>query len=223
MYKVRIVLSKLEPACYLSHLDFLKVLQRSFVRACLPVKYSQGFNPHIEMSIPVPLSTGYRSVCDLCDLELVTDEAPADLLERLNPALPRGITARAFGPAARPAREVSCCAYELEMPAGDERAMAAVFEGPVLLDKRSKRGSREVDLRDYIKEIAFVRAEERTVCRCVLAAGEDPLNPLYLARALRERGLLGELDGVRYTRTRILDEKLGDFLKNVNNNCTLNC
>lgn len=211
MYKVRIVLSKLEPACYLSHLDFMKALQRSAVRAGLPVRYSQGFNPHIEMVLPVPLSTGYRGERELCDLELESDEPPADLLARLNAALPRGIEAHAFGPASRPAREVAFCAYELRFPAGDEARMAELFTRPVTVDKRSKRGSREVDARDYIRSIAFERQGTHTLCRCVLAAGEDPLNPLYLAAALRENGLLGAEDGVFYTRTHILDAELEEF------------
>ena len=213
MYKLRVVLSKQEPACYLSHLDFMRALQRSFVRADLPVKYSQGFNPHIEMSLPVPLSTGYRSVCELCDVELTCDELPERLLERLNAALPRGITARACGPVDRPAREALNCAYELIVPAGDEDAMAAVFTRPAPVDKRSKRGSREVDARDYIREIAFTREGAHTVCRCMLAAGEDPLNPLYLVALLRKNGLVAEDAPVCCVRTRICDENMEDFCK----------
>ena len=70
MFKMRILFEKKDDAAYISHLDLMKVLQRSFCRAKLPVKYSEGFNPHICMSILSPLSTGYRSRYELCDLEL---------------------------------------------------------------------------------------------------------------------------------------------------------
>ena len=70
MYKVRIAFQKDEPACYISHLDLMKALQRSLRRAGLPARYSEGFNPHIVLSILVPLSTGYRSRYELCDFDL---------------------------------------------------------------------------------------------------------------------------------------------------------
>ncbi|MEA5040037.1 MAG: TIGR03936 family radical SAM-associated protein [Clostridiaceae bacterium] len=205
MFKVRIEFSKMGSAAYLSHLDLMKTLQRAFVRARLPVKYSQGFNPHIEMSLPVPLSTGYRSVCDLCDLELTTEEVPVDLLPQLNAVLPEGLKALRVGLASRPAREVRFCEYTLMLPGGDERAMAMVFQAPVPMEKRSKRGSREVDLRDYIRTLEFMRTDGHILCRCVLAAGEDPLNPLYIVRALRDRGLMDQEAAAVYTRTRLLD------------------
>ena len=56
MFKVRFCYEKKGTAAYISHLDLIRTFQRSFLRAGLPVKYSQGFNPHIEMSIVVPLS-----------------------------------------------------------------------------------------------------------------------------------------------------------------------
>lgn len=205
MYKVRFEFSKQVPAAYLSHLDLLKTFQRAFVRAGMPVKYSQGFNPHIEMSFPVPLSTGYRTVCDLCDVELESDELPEDFLPRLNAALPIGLRALRAGEAARKARDIAFCEYELMLEPGDENAMAALFEASVLIEKRSKRDRREVDLLDYIRSITFEKRDDHTFCRCVLAAGTDPLNPLYIVRALRSRGLLDENGAAIYTRTKILD------------------
>lgn len=206
MYKVRIRYSKGGGAAYSSHLDLMKILQRSFLRAGLSLKYSEGFNPHICMSILVPLSTGYESRCELCDVELTTDAPPEDLIQRLNPALPAGIRALEAGPALRPPREIAFCTYELRLPEGDPAAMAALFTQPVLLDKRSKRGVREVDVCPYIREIAFETTENGVLCRGVLAAGNDPLNPLYLTKALKGAGLLSEEAVVSYLRTEILDE-----------------
>ena len=65
MYKVRLKFEKKEYSSYISHLDLMQTLQRSLIRAALPVKYTSGFNPHIYLSILVPLSTGYQSEYDL--------------------------------------------------------------------------------------------------------------------------------------------------------------
>lgn len=211
MYKLRFCFEKNGPAAYISHLDLMKALQRSFVRAGVPVKYSQGFNPHIEMSIVVPLSTGYETRCDLCDLDLVVDELPENFVDSLNAVMPWGMKVLHAGPADRPVREVACCAYEIVLPAGDTDAMKALFEQPVLLEKRSKRGRKEVDLREYIKRLDFTVEGEKTLCRCVLLAGNDSLNPMYLTQALKNAGLVEQEAVAKYVRTGILDEKLEIF------------
>ena len=180
MFKLRFCFEKNGTSAYISHLDLMKALQRSFVRAGIPVKYSQGFNPHIEMSIVVPLSTGYETRCDLCDLDLVCDEMPANFVEDLNAVMPRGMKVLHAGAADRPVREIAYSAYEIVLPAGDTDAMKALFDQPVTLEKRSKRGRRDVNLQDYIKELSFAAEGDKTLCRCILSAGNDPLNPMYL-------------------------------------------
>lgn len=211
MYKLRFCFEKNGPAAYISHLDLMKALQRSFVRAGIPVKYSQGFNPHIEMSIVVPLSTGYETRCDLCDLDLMVDELPENFVESLNAVMPWGMKVLYAGPADRPVREIACCAYEIVLPAGDTAAMKALFEQPVLLEKRSKRGRKEVDIRDYIKQLDFAAEGDKTLCRCVLTAGNDSLNPMYLTQALKNAGLVDTEAVAKYVRTGILDENLQIF------------
>lgn len=206
MYKVRLKFSKTGAAAYTSHLDLMKMLQRGFIRANLPLRYSEGYNPHICMSVLVPLSTGYESVCELCDVELTCDEMPENLVDRLNAVFPDGIRALEAVPAKRPPREVAQCVYELRMPVGDTVAMAALFEAPVVLEKRSKRGVKEVDICPYIKSISFEESAEKVLCRCTLAAGNDPLNPLYIVRGLQKAGLISKDSVVTYTRREILDE-----------------
>ena len=213
MYKLRFCFEKNGPAAYISHLDLMKALQRSFVRAGIPVKYSQGFNPHIEMSIVVPLSTGYETRCDLCDLDLVVDELPENFVSSLNAVMPWGMKVLHAGPADRPVREIACCSYEISLPAGDTDAMKALFEQPVLLEKRSKRGRKEVDLREYIRQLDFVTEGDKTLCRCVLLAGNDSLNPMYLTQALKNAGLVEQEAVAKYVRTGILDENLEIFWK----------
>lgn len=213
MFKMRFCFEKNGAAAYISHLDLMKALQRSFVRAGIPVKYSQGFNPHIEMSIVVPLSTGYETRCDLCDLDLVTDELPENFVENLNAVMPRGMKVLHAGAADRPVREIAYCSYEIVLPKGDAEAMKALFDQPVTLEKRSKRGRREVNLQDYIKQLEFTVEGEKTICRCILTAGNDPLNPMYLTQALKNAGLVEGDATAKYIRAEILDENCQIFWK----------
>lgn len=54
---------------FVSHLDIMRTIQRTFKRAALPVDYSKGFNPHMKLSIAQPLSVGMYSLGDYLDIE----------------------------------------------------------------------------------------------------------------------------------------------------------
>jgi len=211
MFKARMEYEKTGVAAYISHLDLMQVLQRGFVRASLPVKYSEGFNPHIYLSVLAPLSTGHESVCELCDFDFTTDEIPEGVLEKLNAALPVGIKARVIGQADRPVNQIANSGYRITLQTGDPEQMAGIFAGSVVIEKRSKRGSREVDLKDYIRSISFAKEGDKVVCDCVLAAGNDPLNPSYIVAALQEKGLYPAELGAAFLRTALLDQECKKF------------
>lgn len=213
MYKIRILFSKNDEASYISHLDLMKTLQRSFCRAKLPVKYSEGFNPHICMSILSPLSTGYRSDYELCDLELTCDSMPEGIAEALNKALPVGIRIKKVYPSTEglAVSKIAFSEFSIFMEGGEADQLFKVFKTPLLFEKKSKRGSKEVNILDYIQKISFENVENGTMCQCIVSAGEDPLNPSYIVSVLRDKGLLNENNTVRYTRTAILSEDLQLF------------
>ena len=214
MFKLRLVFSKNDEAAYISHLDLMKSLQRSFCRAKLPVKYSEGFNPHICMSILSPLSTGYRSQYELCDLDLTCDEMPDRVIERLNNALPNGIRViKAYSAnEGKRVAEIANSKFEIFMEGGNAEHLQDVFKKPVTFEKKSKRGSKQVNVLDYIKSISFSNIENGCLCSCILSAGDDPLNPSYIVSILRNMELLDINGTVRYTRTSILDKNCELFI-----------
>ncbi len=60
---------------FLSHRDTMRLWQRCISRTRLPVKFSQGFNPHMKLSLPVPRSVGMSA---LSELLLVDFESPVE-------------------------------------------------------------------------------------------------------------------------------------------------
>lgn len=46
---------------FLSHAETLRVFQRACVRADIPIQYTQGFNPHPKMTLPLPRPVGVES------------------------------------------------------------------------------------------------------------------------------------------------------------------
>ena len=67
MDKYRMRFSNTGRAVYISHLDLMRTITRAFLRAECRLKYSEGFNPHPNISIALPLSVGCESVCEIMD------------------------------------------------------------------------------------------------------------------------------------------------------------
>ena len=93
MDKLRLRFEKTGRAVYISHLDLMAVMQRAFARADLPLKFSEGFNPHPQISILLPLSVGTASICELMDFRLLEERDLKTLPDRLTAVLPDGIRA----------------------------------------------------------------------------------------------------------------------------------
>lgn len=87
----RALFEKAGNARYISHLDLMRVFQRAFKRAGLPLTHTQGFNPRPSVSIALPLSLGVESRCELLDFELEHPCACDEICGRLNAALIDGV------------------------------------------------------------------------------------------------------------------------------------
>jgi radical SAM-linked protein len=91
VYKIRLIFEKGEEVKYISHLDLMRTFARGMKRSGLPIKYSEGFNPHPIMSIAFPLSVGTGGKEEYIDLELVKEVDIHDIILSLNNNMPKGI------------------------------------------------------------------------------------------------------------------------------------
>ncbi|MGI5898311.1 MAG: TIGR03936 family radical SAM-associated protein [Christensenellales bacterium] len=153
-------LEKTGAARYISHLDLQRSFHRAIRRAGLPIAYSQGFNPRMLVSYATALSLGLESRCEIMELKLTKDVSPAFIMESLNLALPEGI--RISG--CRKALEKSQSLSSIIMRAGYEAAVFKDCSSKVKaflglescpVEKRSKRGIQEVDIRPMVFELSF--------------------------------------------------------------------
>ena len=67
---------------FLSHAETSRVFQRACVRAGIPVRYSQGFNPHPRLSLPLPRPVGVESEDELLVVKLCEDREAAPFESR---------------------------------------------------------------------------------------------------------------------------------------------
>ena len=211
MYSARIKFQKSGTAAFISHLDLMKTIQKSLKRSELPIKYTQGFNPHIYISILAPISTGFESDYELFDIDFTTDTCPENAVELLNKALPYGLRALEIYQSNRPLKDIEYAVYEIRYPAGESGAMDSYFKQDVFITKESKRQTKEVKIQDYIKNITFEQQDSSVLCTALLNLGNDQLNPVYVSQALVQGGLLEGNETVRYKRIALLDKNFQNF------------
>lgn len=89
---LRFKFEKMGDIAYVSHRDLINVMSRSIRRAGIPVKYSEGFNPHAKTSFSPALSLGVESRAEYMDVEVEDDSISCEeALRRLNNSVPRGL------------------------------------------------------------------------------------------------------------------------------------
>ncbi len=218
MDKLRLRFEKTGRAVYISHLDLMHTMQRAFSRAGYELKYSEGFNPHPQISIALPLSVGVSSRCELMDFKLNRDCDLSELPRRLTAAMPEGIRVR---DCYVPERKFAALKYlQIEgLFEYDERATKEMAAGlnafytaeRIVITRKTKRGVGESDIRPAIRSIRFAAAEDGVRLEAVISAQEPTLNPALLADALRQ--LRPELapDFAKFTRIETFLENMEVF------------
>lgn len=94
MYKITFIFSKKGYMRYISHLDLMRLFMRALRRADLPLKMSEGFNPHPKLSIKRALKLGLESDNEEATVLLKELVEPDAFRERLQRELPEGIEIR---------------------------------------------------------------------------------------------------------------------------------
>ena len=213
--KLRLRFEKTGRAVYISHLDLMHTMQRAFNRAGYRLKYSEGFNPHPQIAIALPLSVGAASRCEIMDFKLLEDPDLAELPARLTAAMPEGVRVlEAYEPSRKVAelkwlRVEGLFEYD-ERDAGEMAAALAAFfrQEQIVITKKTKRGMGETDIRPAIREILFTPGDKLVNITATISAQEPTLNPELLAEALRQ--LRPELapDFAKFTRLETYDAEM---------------
>lgn len=200
---VRVKFRKVGNLQYISHLDLQRTISRVLVRAGIPMWYTQGFNPHAKIVFGLPLSVGAESECEYLDLRIDRDMPCEEIKARLNGVLTDELCVLDAYVAPKSAfADIVWADYDIRIRTeGMSEALAAEMQtylttSPLMMDKKSKSGIRQVDITTLIRSLA-VTVEDGELCmRAVLCvSGADYLNPEYLIRAMREKfGILPESD-----------------------------
>lgn len=212
----RLLFEKKGNAVWISHLDLMRMFQRAFNRAKLPLTHTQGFNPRPSVSIALPLSVGIESSCELLDFRLDGEQVPNDeIRNRLNSALVEGVKVLSVYDDGEKIKNLSYldCALSLEYDRGvPPEAMDAITslfnKEELIVVKRNKNGVTEQNIIPMIRSIRTNQVDEHTLLLSARVCCQNPsLNPMQLHAAIECHLPALAPDFVRCSREEIYDSQ----------------
>lgn len=190
----RMLFEKTGNAVWISHLDLMRVFQRSFKRAGLPLTHTQGFNPRPSVSIALPLSVGTESCCELLDFDLEDETVDCDeICSRLNSTLIEGVKIRQVYLNGRKLRDLALmkCSVILEyddpLMDGAEALVQNLFASETLIvPKKTKNGMQDQDIIPMIRDLSVgKRSKQELELKALICCQNPTLNPMQMVSAIQ--------------------------------------
>lgn len=215
----RALFQKTGNAVWISHLDLMRVFQRSFKRAGLPLTHTQGFNPRPSVSIALPLSVGIESGCELLDFDLEGEKIPNDqILDALNRNLVEGVRVLEVYDNGSKIKNLAYldCVLTLEYDSGVPDGAVSAIEGffsseEVIVEKRTKNGPKMENIIPLIKNFVLEQRDAHSLQIHARVCCQNPsLNPMQMVAAIEQYLSQWKPDFVTCRRMEIYDgeEKL---------------
>ena len=223
---VRLKFSRLGPVRYLGHLDMLRYFQKAVMRSELPVRYSEGFNPHQIISFAYPLGVSMETLGDYVDLDLVEtdgfqfsntkekEDYETNIVNSLNKVMQEGISILQATVLSENELNAMASVYaadydvyyqnEKQIESGIIKQFLEQKEITVL--KEGKKGTKEVDIKDGI---ICLEAKESNILFMKLRSGSEcNIKPSTIIELLNE---------FAYPDLKLEKVKRLEIYKNVNN------
>lgn len=194
---------------FISHLDLIRTFERAIRRANIPVAYTQGFNPHPIMAFATALGIGVASEGEYIDMQL-SDNIDSELfMNRLNGVLPEGlkiVQSKIIADKAKSLMSIICSStYLVKLKTKKllnetdiKQHIKNLLDREVIIELRQKKqrrgrknrkpGSREINIRPFIKSIElFLLEGHEVLLKMHLAAGsQGNLKPEVVVDKLHE-------------------------------------
>ena len=171
MKRLFLAITKGEEIRFLGHLDYLRTMERVVVRSGIPIAFSEGFNPHMKISLDSALAVGVTADPLYMEIKLEKDMPIEEVKERMQREMPKGMTIYHIEEAAQEWPKFVAFfnedAYEMEGPVTEgadaeaaKEAIARFNALPSFIYQRvTPKKVREMDVKPMIMEPMKVRIE----------------------------------------------------------------
>lgn len=193
--KLRIKFSKQGYVKFIGHLDVMRYFQKAIRRAGLPVRYSEGFSPHMIMSFAAPLGVGLLSNGEYMDIELSENPGFSSnaIRSMLNATMAEGfhiLQVKELPDQAKNAMSIVAAADYRVFLTGDaidwdvfSKAFECFCQQPsIMVIKESKKSERAMDLRPLLYEIRL-EEETKSIFMKLSAGSSNNLKPELVMKA----------------------------------------
>ncbi len=172
--RIRMTYAKLGNLRFIGHLDLQRLFERALRRTNLPLRYTQGFSPHMRINLASALPLGFIGEAEQMDFWL--DEVlPLDEIgNRLSKSLPAELIIKDLQEIAnqQPSLQASLLSSEFEivLPADlnpqtlQEQLNALLAQDTLPIQRRKKT----VDLKDLILAWQLVKEEQKSVLKIAM-------------------------------------------------------
>lgn len=202
---------------FLSNLDMMRMMERAMRRAKIPYALSEGFNPHIKLSMGTVLPVGLWGKNEYFDLGLAQRVSPEWFVQQLNAALPpyvivkQAIEINSQEPALMKTLNAADYAFKIKGVTSAEltRRMEYLMQLPDLTVKsRGKKKDVIKDLKTGIYRIEMKEQGYSVIINLTVAIGEplnirfDELKDLLLSKVIKEENIIDIYREANYLKTR---------------------
>lgn len=195
MKSVRVWFTKDNQARYISHLDLNRVMMRAISRSKIAVWHTEGFNPHPFITFALPLSLGFRGLKETMDMKLLDENYnKEEIIGALNDSLPSSIRVYDITETQMKPAKISYALFELKLTSNGAdvntlytytQALFAMDE--IMVEKKSKKGIKEVDLKEHFCKFTIINNGEGVLIDIILPAGSTTnVNPNLIVKALEK-------------------------------------
>ena len=211
--KMIVVFEKGPRLRHIGHLDLMRAMQRALRRSGLPLRYSQGFNPHILVTFAAPLSVGMPGKREVMEVPIEGEMTGEAFLEKLSDALPPDLPCLSARPVDErhpaPMALLAAAIYQAELETAPERFSETVekylAQKEIPAIRKTKTGMKPCDLRPMIYGLSLngnTLTMVLALCESATCKPDLLLSSLFeFAGTERPRSLI--------TRTQLLGEKDG--------------
>lgn len=175
--KLRVTFEKGEAIRYIGHLDILRSFVRAMRRADIPLKYSEGFNPHAVMTFILPMGVGVTSTCEIVDISLREDIPVKDFISSFNSVTQNGgikIISAEYTDEKMPVIEKAEYVIEIisETEIKRQELENAFKMKEIPIEKKSKKTVSMINMAEHMFEKEIISCDKNNaVIRLVISAG----------------------------------------------------
>ncbi|HPT69777.1 MAG TPA: TIGR03936 family radical SAM-associated protein [Syntrophomonas sp.] len=169
---------------FLANLDMMHLMERALRRAGIPYHLSEGFNPHIRLSMGTILPVGVWGKHEYFDLDL-EEMDQQDFISGMNEVLPAALTItdcqQIEDNAPSLMKIINAAEYTFVISAGND--LQALINGilnqdSLLVQSRGKNKNVQKDLRPGLYQMNIIGADEYDMLSVMVSINE-PLNIRY--------------------------------------------